>query len=71
MSLLASEVLNSAKRRRQQELDERRMTFRRAIDDYAQAKKLSQELAEFEELTSADYWITAHAARRRSASPAR
>ena len=68
MSIHANEVsYNSAKRRRQQQEDARRMQFRRAIEEYATQRQLSQELADYPELVTADYLIAAHGALRRSA----
>lgn len=68
MPIHANEVsYNSAKRRRQQQEDARRMQFRRAIEEYATQRQLSQELADYPELVTADYLIAAHGALRRSA----
>lgn len=63
---LSAHTANAAKRRRQQQDDLQRMQFRRAIEDYAQQRQLSRELAEYPELVTADYLIAAHAVFRRS-----
>lgn len=63
---LFAHTANAAKRRRQQQDDLQRMQFRRAIEDYAQQRQLSRELAEYPELVTADYLIAAHAVFRRS-----
>lgn len=55
---------NSIKTRRQQE-DQRRMEFRRAIEDRTELRQLQQEIA------ALNYWQAEPASDRRSAQPAR
>ena len=58
---------SSVKTRRQQE-DQRRMEFRRAIEDRFELRQLQAEIGDFPEIT---HWQAAPAASRRSAQPAR
>ncbi|WP_256262434.1 PA3496 family putative envelope integrity protein [Pseudomonas gingeri] len=58
------EEQSSVKTRRQQE-DQRRMEFRRAIEDRTELRQLQQEIA------ALNYWQADSAADRRSAQPAR
>lgn len=71
MSRPDSYAYESASARRRKQEDLRRMTFRRAIEDYAEQRHLQRELVEYPELVVADYLIAAHARLRRSAPPAR
>ncbi|TDV64344.1 PA3496 family putative envelope integrity protein [Pseudomonas sp. LP_7_YM] len=50
----------SAKTRRQQE-DQRRMTFRRAIETYSEERRLNQELCDYLDAASANFWQNARA----------
>ncbi|MFK3972492.1 PA3496 family putative envelope integrity protein [Pseudomonas sp. NPDC087358] len=63
---------SSAKTRRQQE-DQRRMTFRRAIESYSEERRLNQELSDYLDAASANFWQSASAAQggRQSARPTR
>ncbi|MCU1737571.1 MULTISPECIES: PA3496 family putative envelope integrity protein [Pseudomonas] len=58
------EEQSSVKTRRQQE-DQRRMEFRRAIEDRTELRQLQQEIA------ALNYWQADAASDRRSAQPAR
>lgn len=58
---------SSVKTRRQQE-DQRRMEFRRAIEDRFELRQLQAEIGDFPDIT---HWQAAPAASRRSAQPAR
>jgi hypothetical protein len=49
---------SDAKRRRQLK-DERRMRFRRAIENYAEQRQLHQQLADFPDLISPNQRLTA------------
>jgi hypothetical protein len=66
------QISNSAKTRRQQE-DQRRMAFRRAIETYSEERRLNQELSDYLDAASANFWQAASAspADRQSARPAR
>ncbi|WP_110946386.1 PA3496 family putative envelope integrity protein [Pseudomonas bohemica] len=63
---------SSAKTRRQQE-DQRRMAFRRAIETYSEERRLNQELSDYLDATSANFWQSASASEdaRQSVRPAR
>ncbi|RJG12801.1 transcriptional regulator [Pseudomonas cavernicola] len=63
-------VSTATKTRRQQE-DQRRMAYRRAIEDFAEQRRLQQELLDFPELIAANYLDAVRAASRRNARPAR
>ena len=62
---------SSVKTRRQQE-DQRRMAFRRAIETYSEERRLSQELSDYIDAASANFWQSANASQggRRNAQPA-
>ena len=64
------EERNSATRTRRQQEDQRRMEFRRAIEDRCERRQLLAEIGDFPEL-ELNYWQAAPAASRRSAQPAR
>lgn len=49
---------STVKTRRQQE-DQRRMEFRRAIESYSEARRLNQELCDYEESVSERFWQAA------------
>ncbi len=57
------------KTRRQQE-DQRRMAYRRAIEDFAEQRRLQQELADFPELIAVNYLDAVREASRRNARQA-
>ncbi len=50
----------NAKTRRQQE-DQRRMAFRRAIETYSEERRLNQELSDYLDAASANFWQGASA----------
>ncbi|MDO9625046.1 MAG: transcriptional regulator [Pseudomonas sp.] len=52
-------------------LDQRRMEYRRAIEDYAEHRQLQQQLTDYPELIAANYMAAAQASARRSARPGR
>jgi len=51
-------------------LDQRRMEYRRAIENYAEQRQLQHELADYPELIAANYLAATQALGRRSAAPA-
>ena len=61
---------SAVKTRRQQE-DQRRMAFRRAIEDRTDQRQLRLETADYPDLNGLNYWHTAPATDRRSAQPTR
>jgi len=65
------EERNSAVKTRRQQEDQRRMAFRRAIEDRSDQRQLRLETAEYPDLGSINYWLAAPAAGRRSVQPAR
>jgi len=71
MSRHHADQQQSANRTRRQQEDLRRMQFRRAIEDYSEQRRLSQEIADFPELVAANSLATARAAGSRSARPGR
>jgi len=68
----SQQLSSSVKTRRQQE-DQRRMAFRRAIESYSEERRLNQELSDYIDAASANFWQSANAveAGRQSARPAR
>ncbi|WPC05209.1 PA3496 family putative envelope integrity protein [Pseudomonas sp. MBLB4123] len=52
-------------------LDQRRMSYRRAIESYAEQRLLQQELSDYPELIAANYLAAAQALEPRSARPGR
>ena len=60
---------NSAAKTRRQQEDQRRMEFRRAIEDRFELRQLQAEIGDFPE--DINHWQAAPAAARRSAQPAR
>ena len=64
------EERNSAVKTRRQQEDQRRMEFRRAIEDRCEQRQLLAEIADFAEL-ELNYWQAAPTTSRRSAQPAR
>ncbi|MHA3734223.1 PA3496 family putative envelope integrity protein [Pseudomonas sp. Eth.TT006] len=62
------EERNSAAKTRRQQEDQRRMEFRRAIEDRFELRQLQSEISDFPEI---NHWQAAPAASRRSAQPAR
>ncbi|MNI87456.1 hypothetical protein D3C73_1446560 [compost metagenome] len=64
------EERNSAVRTRRQQEDQRRMEFRRAIEDRCERRQLMAEIGDFPEL-ELNYWQATPAASRRNAQPGR
>ncbi|MDX9675616.1 hypothetical protein NQ186_00620 [Pseudomonas zeae] len=62
------EERNSAAKTRRQQEDQRRMEFRRAIEDRFELRQLQAEIGDFPEI---NHWQAAPAASRRSAQPTR
>lgn len=62
------EERNSAAKTRRQQEDQRRMEFRRAIEDRFELRQLQAEIGDFSDIT---HWQAAPVASRRSAQPAR
>ncbi|UVK93693.1 hypothetical protein LOY49_26425 [Pseudomonas atacamensis] len=60
------EERNSAAKTRRQQEDQRRMEFRRAIEDRFELRQLQAEIGDFPEIT---YWQATPAASRRNAQP--
>ncbi|MBJ2256714.1 PA3496 family putative envelope integrity protein [Pseudomonas psychrophila] len=65
------EERNSAVKTRRQQEDQRRMTFRRAIEEHANQRQLRLETSDYPDLGAINYWQAASASDRRSAQPAR
>ncbi|MFI8338248.1 MULTISPECIES: PA3496 family putative envelope integrity protein [Pseudomonas] len=65
------EERNSAVKTRRQQEDQRRMAFRRAIEDHTSQRQLRLETADYPDLNGINYWQAAPASDRRSARPAR
>ncbi|GLH33794.1 hypothetical protein BR1R5_31820 [Pseudomonas sp. BR1R-5] len=63
--------LPSAKARKQQEKDQRRMEYRRAIESYCDQRQLLRDLADYPELQALTVWQTSPAASPKSAQQAR
>lgn len=61
----------NAKSRKQQEKDQRRMEFRRAIESYSEQRQLLQEIADYPELQAVTVWQVSAATSPRNAQPAR
>nr|WP_008056955.1 MULTISPECIES: hypothetical protein [unclassified Pseudomonas]EJN30739.1 hypothetical protein PMI35_01805 [Pseudomonas sp. GM78]NYU03150.1 hypothetical protein [Pseudomonas sp. SbOxS1] len=65
------EERNSAVKTRRQQEDQRRMAFRRAIEDRCEQRQLQAEIADFTGDLELNYWQAAAPTSRRSAQPAR
>ena len=65
------EERNSAVKTRRQQEDQRRMAFRRAIEDRTDQRQLRLETEDYPDLSGLNYWQAAPATVRRSAQPAR
>ncbi|MBX9407430.1 hypothetical protein K5E40_17295 [Pseudomonas baetica] len=65
------EERNSAAKTRRQQEDQRRMEFRRAIEDRFELRQLQAQIGDFPEEGKLNYWHAAPAASRRSVQPAR
>ncbi|MBH3426756.1 PA3496 family putative envelope integrity protein [Pseudomonas alkylphenolica] len=61
----------NAKSRKQQEKDQRRMEFRRAIESYSEQRRLLQEIADFPELQAISVWQVSAADSQKIAQQAR
>ncbi|MDR0280001.1 MAG: hypothetical protein LBJ37_19175 [Paucimonas sp.] len=61
----------NAKSRKQQEKDQRRMEFRRAIESYSEQRRLLQDIADFPDLKDFNVWQVSAAEPRRTAQQAR
>jgi hypothetical protein len=70
MSLPYEERNSAIKTRRQQE-DQRRMEFRRAIEDRCERRQLLAEIGDFPEDLELNYWQAAPTTSRRNAQPGR
>ena len=65
-----SDLVNDAKGRRKL-LDQKRMEYRRAIEEFAEQRRLQLELADYPDLIAVGYISAATAGPPRSARPAR
>ena len=65
------EERNSAAKTRRQQEDQRRMEFRRAIEDRFELRQLQSEISDFPEDIELNYWQAAPTVSRRNAQPAR
>ena len=61
----------NAKARKQQEKDQRRMEYRRAIECYCDQRQLLRELADYPDLQDLTVWQVSAATSPRSAQQAR
>ncbi|PSS57353.1 PA3496 family putative envelope integrity protein [Pseudomonas sp. BBP2017] len=61
----------NAKSRKQQEKDQRRMEFRRAIESYSEQRRLLQEIADYPELQAISVWQVSAANAPKNAQQAR
>ncbi|BFT60378.1 PA3496 family putative envelope integrity protein [Pseudomonas moorei] len=68
---LPYEERNSAVRTRRQQEDQRRMEFRRAIEDRCERRQLLAEIGDFPEDLELNFWQAASPVSRRNAQPAR
>ncbi|MCP2223862.1 hypothetical protein OKW12_005180 [Pseudomonas silensiensis] len=64
------EERNSAVKTRRQQEDQRRMEFRRAIEDRCERRQLLAEIGDFSDL-ELNYWQAAPATSRRNVQPGR
>ena len=65
------EERNSAVKTRRQQEDQRRMVFRRAIEDRCERRQLLAEIGDIPDDPELNYWQASPAASRRNAQPAR
>jgi hypothetical protein len=65
------EESNSAVKTRRQQEDQRRMAFRRAIEDRCERRQLLAEIGDFPDDLELNYWQAAPTTSRRNAQPAR
>ncbi|MGF6391683.1 PA3496 family putative envelope integrity protein [Pseudomonas plecoglossicida] len=61
----------SAKARKQQEKDQRRMEYRRAIESYCDQRQLLRQLADYPELQALTVWQASTATSLKNAQQAR
>ncbi|AVH36223.1 hypothetical protein AL532_07870 [Pseudomonas monteilii] len=61
----------NAKARKQQEKDQRRMEYRRAIEVYCDQRQLLRDLADYPELQALTVWQASSAASPKNAQQAR
>ncbi|QXH51505.1 hypothetical protein KSS94_26835 [Pseudomonas fakonensis] len=61
----------NAKARKQQEKDQRRMEFRRAIESYCDQRQLLREIADYPDLQAVTVWQVSAAISPRNAPQAR
>ncbi|MNH40554.1 hypothetical protein D3C78_680160 [compost metagenome] len=61
----------NAKSRKQQEKDQRRMEFRRAIESYSEQRRLLQEITDYADLQTLSVWQVSAAESPRNAQQAR
>ncbi|QXI38470.1 PA3496 family putative envelope integrity protein [Pseudomonas xantholysinigenes] len=67
----ASVYQPNAKARKQQEKDQRRMEFRRAIESYCDQRQLLRDIADYPDLQEITVWQVSAAASPRNAPQAR
>lgn len=65
------EERNSAVKTRRQQEDQRRMAFRRAIEDHTDQRQLRLETCDYPDVSTLNYWLATPASDRRSAQLAR
>jgi len=65
------EERNSVVKTRRQQEDQRRMEFRRAIEDRCERRQLQAEIGDFPEELELNFWQASPAISRRNAQPAR
>lgn len=61
---------NSAVKTRRQQEDQRRMAFRRAIEDHTDQRQLQLQTSDYPELSRLNFWPVSSASDRRSVQPA-
>ncbi|MHC6228118.1 PA3496 family putative envelope integrity protein [Pseudomonas sp. X10] len=61
----------TAKTRKQQEKDQRRMEFRRAIESYCEQRQLLRDIADYPELRDITVWQVSAASAPKTAPQAR
>ena len=61
----------SAKSRKQQEKDQRRMEYRRAIESYCEQRRLLQDITDYPDLQAVNLWQVSAAEPQRNAQQAR
>ncbi|HSX90951.1 MAG TPA: transcriptional regulator [Pseudomonas sp.] len=61
---------NGDAKTRRKLLDQRRMEYRRAIENYAEQRQLQEQLSDYPELIAVNYLVATQALRRQNARPA-